>query len=213
MKTTIKSIATGIEQTYKMGEKIFQSAYKKDNFVNSCTVNELGIEDDFQVDKRFHGGLDKAIHIGSSKHFETFKNIHKKKLDPLAIGCNIFIDNYDENDICIGDIYSFGEIVLEVTQPRQPCWKIGAIFGKETSRYISKNNATGWYVRVLQTGVLKHSDTMKLTKRVSDITIKELSTYLNTPPKENEKLIKYILTLPTLAQSYKDDLLYSLRNG
>ena len=213
METTIKSIATGVAQSYDIKDNIFISAYKKDKFVNSCEVSSLGLEGDFQVDKRFHGGLDKAIHIGSSKHFETFKNIHDKELDKLAIGCNIFINNYDENDICIGDIYTIGEVKIEVTQPRQPCWKIGALFGKEISRFIIKHSATGWYVRVLSEGILDIKNPIILEKRISNITIKDLSNYLSHPPKENKNLIDEILNSPALAQSYKDDFKELLING
>jgi len=205
MKTTLKSIATGVAQEYTIKNKVFISAYKKDTYIKTCEVDLLGLKGDFQEDKRFHGGVDKAIHIGSSKHFELFKKHHTKDLNPLAIGCNIFIDHYDENDICIGDIYTLGDIKIQVTQPRQPCWKIGALFGKDVSRYISKNQATGWYVKVLTKGILDIKNPMILEKRLSKISIKELSDYLQTPPTDT-KLIKEILEMDFLAQAYKDDL-------
>jgi len=205
MKTTLKSIATGISQKYTIKNKIFSSAYKKDTYIKTCKIDFLGLQGDFQEDKRFHGGVDKAIHIGSSKHFELFKNIYKIDLDPLAIGCNVFIDNYDENNIFIGDIYTIGEVKIQVTQPRQPCWKIGALFGKDVNRYISKYQATGWYVKILTEGILDIENPMILEKRVSNITIKELSDYLKTPPTDT-KLIDEILSMDFLAQAYKDDL-------
>jgi len=205
MKTTIQSIATGEAQQYDIKSNIFSSAYKKDNFKNSCHTSYLGLKSDIQVDKRFHGGLDKAIHIGSIKHFQSFHKIYDKELDKLAIGCNIFVNNYIEETVCIGDIYSIDEIEIEVTQPRQPCWKIGALFGKEVSRFIVKESATGWYVRVLKEGIININSEMILKKRVSDITIKELSTYLQDPPKNNDELINNILNQPALALSYKDD--------
>jgi len=212
MTTTIKSIASGLAQQYDIKDNIFISAYKKDKFINSCHVSRLGLENDFQVDKRFHGGLDKAIHIGSYKHFETFKNSHNMELDSLSIGCNIIINNYDESDIYIGDIYTIGEVKFEVTQPRQPCWKIGALFGKEVSRFIIKQSATGWYARILKEGIINIKNKMELEKRVSSITIKQLSNYLDTPPLENKELIEEILNTPALAQSYKDDFQKLLTN-
>ena len=211
MQITIHTIATGKSKEFSISEKTFHSAYKKDIFHSSILVNLLGLLEDNQVDKRYHGGVDKAIHIGSSKHFEIFEKLNNKKLDPLAIGCNIFINDYDESEICVGDIYSIGDILIEVSQPRQPCWKIGALFGKEVSRYISKQHATGWYARVLKEGNLNVNDKMVLEQRVSIITIKELSIYLNTPPKDDKKLIDTILSTKSLAQSYKDDLEISLR--
>jgi len=213
MRSPMKSIATGTIQNYEIKDKIFTSAYKKDTFVDFVEVNRRGIENDFQADKRFHGGIDKAIHIGSYKHFTEFQNIHNKPLDKLAIGCNIFIDSYDEKDIHIGDIYTIGNVEVQVTQPRQPCWKIGALFGKEVSRYITKYNATGWYVKVLNGGIINIADIMILQKRVSNISMHELSTYLKNPPKEDKKLIERILLMPYLAQSYKNDFSRLLTNG
>jgi len=212
MKTTIQSIAIGKATEYTVKNKVFTSAYKKDTYKDSGYVTSLGLEDDIQVDKEFHGGLDKAIHIGSSKHFDIFEKTHNQKLDKLAIGCNIIINNYDENDICIGDIYTIGDVELEVTQPRQPCWKIGALFGKDINRYILKQSATGWYVRVLNEGKINSEDEMILKKRISDITIKELSLYLDNPPRHDEKLVVTILSNPSLAISYKDDFRKALRN-
>jgi len=210
MKTTISSIATGTSKQYTVRNKIFNSAYKKDIYLKNSFVTNLGLEDDIQVDTKFHGGLDKAIHIGSSKHFDTFNKLFNQELDKLSIGCNIFIDNYDENDICIGDIYTIGDVKIQVTQPRQPCWKIGALFGKEANRYIIKQNAIGWYVRVLNEGNISNKDEMILKERISDITINELSLYLKKPPKSNHERIDFIINNPAIAQSYKDDFIRSL---
>lgn len=207
MNTKIKSIALGKSQTYIKSEKAFDSAYKKDQFSNSIEIDKLGLKGDVQVDIRYHGGMDKAIHFGSIKHLES-----NPKFDKLSIGCNIFIDNLDENDICIGDVYKIGEVEVEVTQPRQPCWKIGALFGKEVSRYISRNHATGWYVRVKKEGRIFLDNEMILEKRVSNLTIKNLSEYLKVPP-INRKIIDEILTLKTIAESYKKDFLKSLESN
>jgi len=205
MESNLISIASGTSKSYAVEDNSFLSAYKKDNYYNFIEVDELGILGDKQVDKRYHGGIDKAIHIGSYKHFKNYQSQHNQKLDKLAIGCNIIVDNFTEADICIGDIYSIGDIEIEVSQPRQPCWKIGAIFNKEISRFIIKQSATGWYVRVLNGGTIDINDTMILKKRISDITMKELSWYLHEVPSD-ENLILKILSIEPLAQSYKDDL-------
>lgn len=205
MKANILSIAAGKAKTYTKGDDEFQSAYRKDLFFNFIELNDLGIVEDYQCDKRYHGGEDKALHIGSSKHFENFRNLYGKDMDHLSMGCNIIIDNLDENDICIGDIYAIGDITIQVTQPRQPCWKIGALFGKEASRYIVKNHATGWYARVLCEGIIDKNDEMILEERVSPVTIKNLSTYLHNPPLDKD-LIENLFSMPFLAKAYKNDL-------
>lgn len=207
MEISIKSIALGKSKKYKFGEKEFESAYKKDQFLDEAEVNSFGIVGDEQVDIRFHGGVDKAIHFGSIKHLEE-----NPKFDKLSIGCNILVDNCFEEDICIGDIYKIGDIEVEVCQPRQPCWKIGALFGKDISRYISKNHATGWYVKVLKEGKISINDKMLLKKRVSTITIKDLSIYLKDAPEERA-IIDEILNLDCIAKSYKKDFLSTLERN
>ena len=204
MEANIKSIAVGKIVEYDKCGNIFKSAYKKDQFFDTIEVTEFGLNLDKQADKKHHGGIDKAVHIGSYKHFKNYEMQYNKKLDKLAMGCNIFIDNFVESDINVGDIYSIGDVKVEVTQPRQPCWKIGALFGKDVSRFIIKNSATGWYVKILQTGNININDKMVLQKRVSDINIKELLDYLKNPPKE-QKIIDKILSIESLANSYKKD--------
>jgi MOSC domain-containing protein YiiM len=102
-------------------------------------------------------------------------------------------------------VYTIGDIKIEVSQPRQACWKVGALYGKDVSRYILKNFATGWYVRVLVDGTLYQEDEMILEKRVSEFSIKDLNEYLFTPPQDKE-LIQKILNTPALANAYKKDL-------
>ncbi len=205
MEANIISIAAGKTQTYGKKDEQFNSAYKKDQFFNYCDVDDLGLIEDSQCDKRYHGGVDKALHIGSLKHFKNFEKKFGYEMDKLAMGCNIIIDNLDEDDVCVGDIYSIGDIKVEVCQPRQPCWKIGALFGKEVSRYIIKAYATGWYVRVLNDGIIESNDTMKLESRVSNTTVKQLSKYLHKVP-EDKVLVDQVLSIESLADSYKRDL-------
>jgi MOSC domain-containing protein YiiM len=203
MQSNIISIATGESQSYKdKNGNIFHSSYKKDNFFDKVAVDKLGIKGDTQTDKRYHGGEDKSILFSSSLHFDRFEKMYSKEVDKLFIGANILIDQYDESDINIGDVFEIGNVVLEVTQPRQPCWKIAVIFDKYANRYIVQNFANGWYVRVLEDGIIDKSNKMVLKNRVTDISIKDLTTYLRTPPTDKE-LIEKILQMPFLADAYK----------
>jgi MOSC domain-containing protein YiiM len=212
MEAHLVSIALGKAQTYirESKNKEFQSAYKKDQFFNYIDIDELGIVGDIQIDKRYHGGIDKAIHIGSNLHFKRFFEQNETKLDKLAFGCNVFIDKYDEKDINAGDIYTIGDVEVQVTQPRQPCWKIGALFGKMASRYIVKNYATGWYVRILKNGLLDIKNPMVLKERLRDLSIHDMARYLHIAPTD-EKIIEKILSYEFIAQVYKDDLLNILK--
>jgi MOSC domain-containing protein YiiM len=210
LEVNIKSISTGQIKTYRKNNKQFQSAYKKDNFYNFINMDTFGLEGDYQADKKHHGGEDKAILIASNNHFDNFKKIYNKNMDKFSFGQNILIDNMTEKNIHVGDIYNINDIQIQVTQPRQPCWKIEAIFDKDTSDYIISNHTTGWYAKIINGGNIDINDKMIITKRVSNISIKQLSQYLITPPK-SASIIDKIINNDFIAQSYKNDFQKALR--
>jgi MOSC domain-containing protein YiiM len=204
MKSILKSIAIGKPQIYGEGVNKFTSSYKKDQFYQFVEVDELGLHGDTQSDKRYHGGADKAIHCGALSHFDGYKKVYDNEMDRLALGCNIIVDGIDESTVHIGDIYSIGDVKIQVTEPRQPCWKIGALFGKEVSRYIIKNTACGWYVRVLQEGIIEINEPMILENRQSEFSIQQLSNFLEQLPEQS--IIDDVLAIESLSTSYKKDL-------
>lgn len=204
MEAKIYKLATGEKADYFNGKSKFTSAYKKNNTYDKCFISVNGMKNDIQVDKRYHGGYDKAILMGSIKHFKKYSELYKKDLDSEALGVNILIDNFDESNVNVGDIFQIADVIVQVTQPRQPCWKIGALFGKEVSRFIKNYSATGWYLKVLREGEVRKTDSMKLLKRESEYSICELTSFLDDKP--SEKIIDKICSYDFVAQSYKDDL-------
>jgi MOSC domain-containing protein YiiM len=210
LEVNIKSISTGQIKTYSKDNKQFQSAYKKDNSYNFINLDTFGLAGDYQADKKHHGGEDKAILIASSNHFDNFKKTYNKNMDKFSFGQNILIDNITEEDIYVGDIYNINDIQIQITQPRQPCWKIEAIFYKDTSEYIISNHATGWYAKVINGGTIDINNKMIITKRVSNISIKQLSQYLITPPK-SASIIDKIINSDFIAKAYKNDFQKALR--
>src|SRR5699024_9980212 len=78
-----------------------------------------------------------------------------------AMGENLVIEGIDETDVCIGDTYEIGDALVEVSQPRQPCWKPARRFGViDFALRIQKSGSTGWYYRVLKEGYIE-GDSMK----------------------------------------------------
>src|SRR5690606_9879783 len=72
----------------------------------------------------------------------------------------------DENAVCLGDCYALGSVVLEVSQGRQPCWKLNDRFGvRDMARRVQDSGRTGWYYRVLQPGTTRAGDSMTLLER------------------------------------------------
>ncbi len=201
----VQYIFSGKKQSYKIKQKEFQSAYLKRNAYETVYIGTEGIKEDCQVDKRYHGGVDKALLIASTNHFKTYEEEFCETIDESIFSANILVNRLDESSVCVGDVYSIGSVQLQVTQPRQPCWKIGAIFSNNISKFIKQNGATGWYVKVLQEGSIKLQDDMKLLTRKSDISLKEMTHYLETKIIEKD-IFDQLLDADFVAQSYKDDI-------
>jgi MOSC domain-containing protein YiiM len=140
-----------------------------------------------------HGGPDKAVylypHENYSRWAEAFPR-HVPKLRPGAFGENLTIEGFGETSVAIGDRFRAGAAILEVSEPRQPCFKFATVFADNTlGRHMIKTRMTGWYVRVLQTGEVGPGDGFELLDRPHpDWTISRLTGLLSGQPLGRELL-------------------------
>lgn len=126
-----------------------------------------GIEGDEVADKKSHGGPEKAIFAYPFKHYESWrKEPELTTIGTGSMGENLSLAEADEFTVCIGDVYQFGEAVIQVSQPRQPCWKPARRFQLiDFALRIQKSGRTGWYFRVLQEGKISSEMDLELLKR------------------------------------------------
>jgi len=209
----IKDIYAGKEEELQKRSRTYKTSYRKKSIQESQYVNKLGLQEDNQSDKEVHGGVDKAICVFTQGSYDFFKEQHNIELPTCALGENITLLDCDDKDICIGDIYSCGETVFEVSQPRQPCWIISSILGiKKLTALIVKEGKSGFYLRVIKEGKVSKDDEFKLLERKYEkFNIEYLNKcYYNA--KDNQEQIKEILEVPILAQSYRTDLLKRYKN-
>lgn len=162
-----------------------------------ATVGEHGIEGDIQVDKRYHGGPDKALHqFATSSYARIIKQFPglRDAAVPGSIGENLTIADMDEYSVRIGDIYRLGKITVQVSEPRQPCWKINAKYGVEKlSEYIDQERMAGWYYRVLEGGVLCVGDEVTLLERPNEnITIEYFNRIKNQHRPSTDELLSLV---------------------
>ena len=131
-------------------------------------VGPLGIEGDEVADTIHHGGVDKAILCYAAGHYPGWRRRHPEiDWQPGAFGENLTLTEIDETTVCIGDRFASDHCLFEVSQPRQPCWKISRRWGIKTlTKTVAQTGHTGWYVRVLQGGLLTVGETLTLLDRV-----------------------------------------------
>lgn len=121
-----------------------------------------GIVGDVQVDRRNHGGLERALHQFAVAHYAALAAAFPAlaaHAAPGTIGENLSCAEFDEDTVCVGDVYRIGEAEVQVSQPRRPCTKIDARYGVDgVARWLVARGTPGWYYRVLKPGAIACGD-------------------------------------------------------
>ncbi|MDJ0644328.1 MAG: MOSC domain-containing protein [Erythrobacter sp.] len=165
MKRTVEAICTGTARPFNGAET---SAIAKRPREDVVQILEEGLAPDEQADRRVHGGPEKAVHLYPLDHHAFWR----EQLDddqaialldePGAFGSNLAVRGMLEDNVHIGDRFRIGTAVLEVNQPRQPCWKVDHRFGvKGMTAKIVQTGRCGWYFRVLEIGDCQTGDIMQ----------------------------------------------------
>ena len=150
-----------------------RSAINKRPVADAVQVDSNGIVGDEQGDLRVHGGPDKAIHHYPFDHYAAWQadigagvGAQAVLAQPGAFGENLSTTGVTEDDICIGDRLRVGSVVLEVSQLRQPCWKLNDRFDtRDMARRVQHTGRTGWYYRVQEGGTLRPGDMLEWIER------------------------------------------------
>ncbi len=133
------------------------SAFRKSPVPGRHLVGAMGIAGDHVADTRHHGGLDKAILCYAQGHYSDWQaEFPELAFGPGGFGENLTIAQADESAVCLGDRFRIGDSEVQVSQPRQPCWKIARRWGEKTmTKRVIQTGRTGWYLRVLMPGEIE----------------------------------------------------------
>jgi MOSC domain-containing protein YiiM len=133
-------------------------------------LRKLGVTGDAIADLIAHGGEDQAVYAYSYKHYTYWSTKYPDlKYTYGTFGENLTVSDLDEEIIRVGNQYSCGDVLLEVTKPRQPCYKLGLVFG--THRIVKEfwnTTKSGIYFRILKEGTVQSGDEMKLIYEAKD---------------------------------------------
>ena len=146
--------------------KSVASAIRKNSISNlqnpsTVEITSLGVKGDEQADLSMHGGIEKAIYVYPSEHYDFWNQLLTREtkkstlLQHGAIGENFTIEGLLEVDVFVGDKLLIGDLQFSVVKLREPCFKFNATMGyKGTSKAMLQSGFSGWYLRVIKTGVL-----------------------------------------------------------
>lgn len=154
------------------GRDVYSSIKKRPVTGPSVMVHPLGVEGDEQADKReingkrVHGGVLQAVYAYPVEHLPLWMRELGIDLLPAAFGENLSVLGTQEGDVCIGDEYRCGGLVLRVTKPRRPCYKLPMHLGvPDAPQRMNANGLCGWYFSVVTPGALDTNGTFELVRR------------------------------------------------
>lgn len=173
----------------------------------SHTLTFTGLSGDGQGDTVHHGGPDKAVCAYFGARYPYWREILNQPFEYGAFGENFTLSGWTEEDLCIGDIVEAGEVLLQVSQPRQPCYKLGLRHGlPDLPAMVQSRGYTGFYFRVLKEGSVAAGTELRLKQRhPAGKTIAEANRLMYTD-KEDIEGLRALLEVKELAQSWQDQL-------
>ena len=193
----------------KWNEKEYLTGIYKKPVSESIFLDVEDVNNDHVMDRRVHGGKDKACYVFSDKHYPYWKKLYPElEWNWGMFGENLTISDLDESQIFIGDIYQIGEAVVQISQPRQPCFKFGIKFNTQhVLKQFVEYGYSGVYLRVIEKGRVKTNDKMELIKKEADsLSIKDIFRLIYQADRSDKTLALKALKIPSLAQSCINDL-------
>lgn len=206
MQTAIGPVMLGRAVAFRGQER---SAIGKAPAGAPVMAGPLGLAGDEQADLSVHGGLDKAIHHYPHDHYAAWSaelDDHPLLAAPGAFGENITTTGLTEAQVCIGDRFRLGRALVEVSQGRQPCWKIDHRFQlKGVTARVIQTGRCGWYYRVLEPGAVGEGDVLELAERPHPewSVARTFRLLIGGRHKAEAEVLPVLAALPALATSWQ----------
>ncbi|MFT5758645.1 MAG: MOSC domain-containing protein YiiM [Alteromonadaceae bacterium] len=189
-KHYLKGVYRGkVAQRYGM-----ETAIDKVSVEGSVFLSIDGLEGDQCADLDHHGGAERALHQYPLEHYAYWREKYGKAIDwqSPGMGENLSSEGMTENTVCLGDRYQWGEAIIEVDQPRSPCFKLNKRWGLEhLSIDMQEISRCGWLYRVIQSGFVSVDTPLLLIERVPNaMTLHEVCSIFFGDPLDTKGLEK-----------------------
>lgn len=206
--------------------RTWTSAFFKSAVAGPVFAQSLGLAGDEQADRQNHGGLDKAVLAYSAEHYADWDAILGRSVATGnrlasgfawsrtafgAFGENLTIAGLDESTVCVGDRWQAGAVVFEVSQPRQPCWKLGRRWQlPDLPKQVIQNGKSGWYLRVVVEGELAAGAAFELVDRPNATWTIARMNRLFFHDRKNTADLATLANLPALSAAWREGILERL---
>lgn len=155
-----------------------------------------GFTGDRQGDLRNHGGPHRTLCQYPAEHYAYWRTLYPHSAAsflPGGFGENISTQGLTESDVCVGDIFRLGSAIIQISQPRMPCWRLSRKLGLlKLAKQMAQNGLSGWLYRTLEPGIIAPGDKLELTHRPTHaITLAALWTTRTATEPDLEKLERF----------------------
>jgi MOSC domain-containing protein YiiM len=200
----VHALYVGGTATHEYQGREVETAFFKYPVEGARLLTKLGFEGDAQADRVHHGGPDKAALLYALEHYDYWRENLGKDPGPSALGENLTVDGFTEENVCIGDIYRVGGAVVQVCQPRVPCYKTAIRRGvPDMMQRVVASGRSGIYVCVLTEGLVQVGDTVELLERPAGAPTAASLNYLLHHDKENKAAAAVAIEIEALAAVWK----------
>ena len=160
--------------------RIVRTAIFKEPVLFRVAVRRLNLDGDRQADLRVHGGPDKAVYAYDLGGYEYWRRELRVDFPFGQFGENLTVEGMPETEVHIGDAYRIGSAVLQVSQPRSPCFKLALKMERPAFlKAFLASGRTGFYFRVLEEGEIGVGDDIRLLSRESEsVTVERMTRRL-----------------------------------
>lgn len=210
------SVNVGMPREIVWQEKQVTTSIFKSPVAGSVALRALNLDGDKQSDLTVHGGPDKAVYGYAFEHYAYWRSeLPDAELKPGAFGENLTTEGLDEHDLSIGDIVRVGAATLMVTQPRIPCYKLAARFGRpDMVKRFAASRRSGFYFEVVAEGAVQAGDPIAIIERAAErMSVAELNDlyYTKGPPKP--EVLQRALRLRGLAEVWRTQIAAIVAKG
>jgi len=207
LRYQVKSLNLGKIETHTYGKRIFESAIRKQLINKPVFLGKMGLQGDEQAFKD-HGGLDKALCLYPYDYYGYWNGIFERMEEVALFGENVTVVGLTEQKAHIGDVFSFGGAVIQVTEPRNPCYKLAAKYDvPDLVVRMRDTGYTGFLLRVLEEGNVCQQDDLVLLEPHAEQVPVSLVNDVKFFDKFNKEKLEKVLAVDALSTSLRSTLL------
>jgi len=162
----VETVNVGEVRSIQVGDRTITTAIWKHPVSGPVAVGGVNLEGDDQADRTVHGGPDKAFYAYALEDTAWWENELRRGLGPGAFGENLSLRGVDVNQARIGERWALGSTVLEVCQPRLPCFKLGLRHSDPfLPRRFARARRPGAYLRIIEPGAVSAGERLEIVDR------------------------------------------------